>query len=203
VAQPEDRPFLTGWRTFYPELAEDGFLDMEKRMRWVTLRVSANYSVPVIDAAARLEPGGANFADFSHFTDRGAQVFASLVAHDLRLFLRAAAVPMVVNFKTDCGSECITTSPPNVYHSCPRGTCTATVPGLEQGVTNPVWILPARDNDVLIQLPFSVGSGGTTTVSENPIFGISTQTNNGLGSAAVFETDANAYFIYGVQRADK
>ena len=29
----------------------------------------------------------------------------------------------------------------------------------------------------------------------NLIFGIGTQSNNGLGSATVFDTDANAYFI--------
>ena len=43
---------------------------------------------------------------------------------------------------------------------------------------------------MLIQLP-SVPSGGTTTVSGNLIFGIGTQTNNGLGAATVFDIDNN------------
>lgn len=101
---------------------------MEKRMRWSMFRVSANYSVPVIDAAARLERGGTNFADFVHFTDPGAKVFASLVANDLRQLLGAELSP-----------------------------------GWSSGSPNPVWVLPASYNDMLIQLPFSVRSGGTTT----------------------------------------
>jgi hypothetical protein len=64
---------------------------------------------------------------------------------------------------------------------------------LPQQVTNPVWVLPADNNGVLIQLP-SVPTGGTTTVNGNLIFGIGTQTNNGLGSATVFTSSANAYF---------
>ena len=46
----------------------------------------------------------------------------------------------------------------------------------------------------MVQLP-SIPSGGTTAVDGKLIIGIGTQTNNGLGSATVFNTDANAYFM--------
>ncbi len=108
--------------------------------------------------------------------------------------LGANGVLGVGNFQQDCGpGASAAPSAPNVYYACASGACNATFQGLPQQVTNPVWALPADNNGVLIQLP-SVPAGGTTTVSGNLIFGIGTQTNNGLGSATVFDTDANAYF---------
>ena len=108
--------------------------------------------------------------------------------------LGANGVLGVGNFQQDCGPGCVSgSSAPNIYYACASGACNATFQGLPQQVTNPAWALPADNNGVLIQMP-SVPSGGTTTVSGNLIFGIGTQTNNGLGSATVFDTDANAYF---------
>lgn len=108
--------------------------------------------------------------------------------------LGAYGVLGVGNFEQDCGPGCVSgTSAPNVYYSCVSGVCSATFLALAQQVTNPVWVLPADNNGVLIQLP-SVPSGGTTTVSGNLIFGIGTQTNNALGSATVFDTNSAAYF---------
>ena len=77
---------------------------------------------------------------------------------------------------------------------CASGTCNPTVLGLPQQVTHPVWVLPQDNNGVLVQIP-TIPSGGTTAVTGKLIIGIGTQTNNGLGSATVFNTDANAYFI--------
>ncbi len=98
-------------------------------------------------------------------------------------------------YEQDCGPGCVSgTSAPNYYYSCSGGSCTAAFVGLAQQVTNPVWVFPADNNGVLIQLP-TVPSGGTTTVQGNLIFGIGTQSDNALGSATIFDTDANAYFI--------
>jgi hypothetical protein len=93
AVRPEDRPYLRAWRRFYPGVAEDGFLDMEKRMREATLRACAHQSAAVIDAAKAIPPGGANFGDFVHFTDRGAQAFASMVARNLRGRIETAPSP--------------------------------------------------------------------------------------------------------------
>jgi hypothetical protein len=109
--------------------------------------------------------------------------------------LGANGVLGVGTFQQDCGPGCVSgSSAPNVYYACASGSCSETFQGLAQQVTNPVWVLPADNNGVLVQLP-SVPTGGTTTVSGNMIIGIGTQTNNGLGSATVFDTDANAYFV--------
>jgi Protein of unknown function (DUF3443) len=109
--------------------------------------------------------------------------------------LGAYGVLGVGNFEQDCGPGCVSgNSVPNIYYVCASGSCTATFQSLAQQVTNPVWVFPADNNGVLIQMP-PVPAGGTSTVMGNLIFGIGTQSNNGLGSATVFDTDANAYFV--------
>lgn len=99
-------------------------------------------------------------------------------------------------FQQDCGPGCVSNTsntPPADYYACASNTCNPTFLGLAQQVTHPVWVLPQDNNGVLVQLP-SIPSGGTTTVNGSLIIGIGTQTNNGLGSATVFNTSANAYF---------
>jgi hypothetical protein len=108
--------------------------------------------------------------------------------------LGANGVLGIGNFEQDCGAGCTSGTPPNVYYACAGGSCSTTLVGLPQQVTNPVWVLPADNNGVLIQLP-SVPSGGTTTISGSLIFGIGTQSNNSLGAATVFDSDASAYFV--------
>ena len=108
--------------------------------------------------------------------------------------LGAYGVLGVGTFQQDCGTGCASGTPPNEYYSCAGGNCSATLVGLPQQVTHPVWVLPQDNNGVVVQLP-AIPSGGTTTVLGQLIIGIGTQTNNGLGSATVFNTDANAYFI--------
>ncbi len=107
--------------------------------------------------------------------------------------LGANGVLGVGTFEQDCGGGC-TSGTNNVYYACASGACNATTVSLAQQVTNPAWVLPYDNNGVLVQLP-SVPSGGTTTVSGSLLFGIGTQSDNALGSATVFDTDPNAYFI--------
>jgi hypothetical protein len=107
--------------------------------------------------------------------------------------LGANGVLGVGNFEQDCGPGCTNGTPPNVYYACASGSCSVTLVQLPQQITNPVWVLPADNNGVLVQLPL-VPLGGTTTVNGSLIFGIGTQANNGLGSATVFGTDQSAYF---------
>jgi hypothetical protein len=61
---------------------------------------------------------------------------------------------------------------------------------LAQQVPNPVALFAADNNGVVISLP-SVPSGGALSVSGSLLFGIGTQTNNGLGNANVFALDPN------------
>jgi lysophospholipase L1-like esterase len=75
-----DEAMLLAWRRFYPELLEEGFLDLERRANDVIRSVAAQYEVPLVDAAAAIPRGPAYFADFVHFTDKGARVIGQLVA---------------------------------------------------------------------------------------------------------------------------
>jgi lysophospholipase L1-like esterase len=90
--RPEERPLLVAWRRFFPRLAEDGFLDMERRMNAVVRETAAARGVVLVDAARRLPPGPRAFADYVHFTDEGARQMAVLVAEGIRpALVRAAA----------------------------------------------------------------------------------------------------------------
>lgn len=80
---PEERPFLIAWRKFYPQLAEDGFLDMERRLNAVVRDAAEERGLPLIDAAKKMEPGAENFVEFVHFTDQGARRLAELIAEGI------------------------------------------------------------------------------------------------------------------------
>jgi hypothetical protein len=101
-------------------------------------------------------------------------------------------------FPLDCGAACTSqnSSPPDQYYDCPSsGTCTPTFVTLTQQVPNPVTLFTSTgdDNGVLIQLP-SVPDGGSADVNGSLIFGIGTQSNNGLGSVQVYGLNNNADF---------
>ena|SRR5208283_4826201 len=98
-------------------------------------------------------------------------------------------------FLQDCGPVCVSNSPPPpFYYDCPGSGCNPINVTLAQQVANPVAGFAADNNGVLIQLP-SVPDGGSGTASGFLIFGIGTQSNNGLGSSMVYpvpETGNNA-----------
>lgn len=77
---PGERPILVAWRRFYPMLREDGFLDMERRMNQAIRTVAAEYNIELIDVAEKMPPGPEYFAEFVHFTDRGARTIAGIIA---------------------------------------------------------------------------------------------------------------------------
>jgi hypothetical protein len=86
----------------------------------------------------------------------------------------------------DCGSAC-TTSGQGMYFACPSSGCTDTPESLALQVQNPVAAFVTDNNGVIIELP--AVSGGEASVSGSLIFGIGTESNNGLGGATVFGTD--------------
>jgi len=96
-------------------------------------------------------------------------------------------------FQQDCGVNCTTSARPNLYYHCFGSGCLgATVP-LGSQLQNPVWMFPQDNNGVLISLP-PIPAGGIRFASGQLIFGIGTQTNNGLGGAQVYTTDPNGNF---------
>lgn len=80
AVQPADEDMLVAWRRFYPELAEGGFLDLEQRANAAALAVAAHTGARVVRADALIPRGRENFADFVHFTDRGAGLMAAALA---------------------------------------------------------------------------------------------------------------------------
>lgn len=78
-----DADMLVAWRRFYPELEEPGFLDLEQRSNRALLEVAAENKVRVARADTQVAPGRENFADFVHFTDRGAARMAEILAATL------------------------------------------------------------------------------------------------------------------------
>ena len=98
-------------------------------------------------------------------------------------------------FQQDCGSACTSSSSsvPSLYYLCPNSVCQVTTVPLTFQLQNPVWMFPQDNNGVLISLP-SVPDTGAPTVSGSLIFGIDTQSNNALGSAQIYTTDAYGNF---------
>jgi hypothetical protein len=88
-------------------------------------------------------------------------------------------------FAQDCGVFCESNVPePAIYYACPTSTnCAATTLPLADQVPNPVTMFAADNNGSIISLS-SVGSSGAASVTGSLIFGIGTQSNNGLTSSA-------------------
>jgi lysophospholipase L1-like esterase len=82
--QPEFRPMLRSWRKFYPMLAEDGFLDMERRLNDVLREEAQREGALLVDAAHEMPTGYKAFVEFVHFTDEGAEALARLVASKMK-----------------------------------------------------------------------------------------------------------------------
>ena len=89
--------------------------------------------------------------------------------------------------QTDCGIVCTTQNSqiPDWYYDCRSSGCNPTYVTLQQQVANPVTLFPSDNNGVLIQLP-AVPDGGSPSPAGSLIFGIGTQSNNGLGNANIY-----------------
>jgi len=93
----------------------------------------------------------------------------------------------------DCGEACATASYYQ-YYICPNNECSVPNVPVARQVWNPVAALSSSDNNgVLITLP-AVAAGGAPSAVGSLIFGIGTQSNNGIGAAQVYETDGYGNF---------
>jgi hypothetical protein len=95
----------------------------------------------------------------------------------------------------DCGDDCANTSNPltGAYYSCSGATCTAVAVADANQVSNPIASFATDNNGAVMQLP-DVAASGAVTLSGALIFGIGTQSNNGLGSATVQTVDQDGNF---------
>jgi hypothetical protein len=91
-------------------------------------------------------------------------------------------------FAQDCGPGCAQSVIPGTYYSCPTSTCQPIAVALAQQLQNPVTLFSGDNNGVIIQLP-SIAAAGALSATGTMIFGIGTQSNNGLGGATVLTTD--------------
>ena len=114
--------------------------------------------------------------------------------------LGANGILGVGSFPQDCGGACTTTGPsnPNLYYECPTSGCVVVAEGLAQQVQNPVVLFSTDNNGVIIELP--AASSPETTLSGSLIFGIGTQSNNGLNGATVYSVDDSGNFITTYQK---
>lgn len=104
--------------------------------------------------------------------------------------LGANGILGVGTFAQDCGTACTQSgaSNPGNYNSCPTAaTCTPTTEAVASQVANPVAMFSTDNNGVVIELP--AVNDETTTVNGSLIFGIGTESNNGLGNATIFDVD--------------
>ncbi|HVC01888.1 MAG TPA: DUF3443 family protein [Steroidobacteraceae bacterium] len=95
----------------------------------------------------------------------------------------------VGNFLQDCGAYCATPPAPSAaYYACPSSGCLPTTLAVTQQVQNPVAMLAADNNGIVIGLP-SVGAPGAASVSGTLYFGVGTQADNAPSSAAFLTVD--------------
>ena len=76
------------------------------------------------------------------------------------------------------------------YFTCAGGACAAASSLTAPEVSNPVAFFAADNNGVVVQLP-AVAATGSAPLTGSLIFGIGTESNNGLGTATVYTLDPN------------
>ena len=92
----------------------------------------------------------------------------------------------------DCGSLCAQTgaSNPGLYYNCPSSGCTVNAEAVVQQVQNPVTMFGSDNNGVIVELP--AVSAPAASLNGSLVFGIGTQSNNGLNGATVYTGSINA-----------
>lgn len=87
-------------------------------------------------------------------------------------------------FMHDCGSNCVQKAVPATYYGCAGTSCTSLAVAEDLQVANPIPYFAVDNNGSVLELP-AVGANGAASLSGELVFGIGTQSNNGLGSAQV------------------
>jgi len=115
-------------------------------------------------------------------------------ADDTLQTLGANGILGVGPYAQDCGPACAQTGSgnPGLYYGCGSGSCQVIAEPLTQQVQNPVALFATDNNGVIIELPALSGSAASLTGSM--VFGIGTQSNNALGSAAIFPLNSTGEF---------
>ena len=96
-------------------------------------------------------------------------------------------------FRQDCGDLCSRDNPVPAYWSCSSSACTIASTEVSAQLQNPVWMFPQDNNGLSIVLPQVIATG-STPLTGSMIFGIGTQSNNGLNGAVAIGTDRSGSF---------
>ncbi len=74
------------------------------------------------------------------------------------------------------------------YYTCPQGVCAQTTLTTNLEVANPVASFATDNNGVIVEME-SVGVSGASSLTGSLVFGIGTESNNGLNGATVYALD--------------
>ncbi|MBC7513907.1 MAG: DUF3443 family protein [Herminiimonas sp.] len=94
----------------------------------------------------------------------------------------------VGNFADDCGDICARSTAAGVYYACTAFGCNGTTVPQAQQLQHPATLMVTHNNGVIVRLP-GVDADGAVGVTGSLVFGIGTETNNGLGAARVYTVD--------------
>ncbi|MFZ1099539.1 MAG: DUF3443 domain-containing protein [Steroidobacteraceae bacterium] len=99
----------------------------------------------------------------------------------------------VGQFVSDCGDYCAQGAVPGYYYTCASNgaSCTPVVQPTNLQVSNPVAAFTADNNGVIIELP-PVSDSGALSATGALVFGIGTESNNGLNGATVLTSDPSS-----------
>ena len=117
---------------------------------------------------------------------------SGLTSEDTLSALGANGIIGIGLFRQDCGPACgvAGANNPGVYFQCGSGGgCSVASVSTTQQVQNPVWMFAHDNNGVVLTIP-TIAPPGLVSATGTLIFGIGTQSNNALGSARVYTTDA-------------
>jgi hypothetical protein len=97
-------------------------------------------------------------------------------------------------FLQDCGGACTQTGSanPGLYYNCSSGACQVTTQAVAQQVANPVGSFATDNNGVIVELP--AVTEPTASITGSLVFGIGTQSNNGVSGVQVFPINAEGEF---------
>ena len=93
----------------------------------------------------------------------------------------------------DCGANCVSNASNGVYYTCTSSSCTGSAMPLASQVTNPIGLLNADNNGVVVVLPSLPGDGAINVIG-SLILGIGTQSNNTPGSVTTLNANSHAEF---------
>jgi hypothetical protein len=87
-------------------------------------------------------------------------------------------------FTHDCGPNCVQQALPATYYGCAGTNCASLAVAQALQVANPIPYFATDNNGSILMLP-AVGSNSEASLNGQLVFGIGTQSNNGLGNAQV------------------